>query len=197
MQEPHQEANRVNADRMSDEQLMLMFQYGNHAAFTLLFERYRVPIYNFARRMLNEQTAAEDALQETFLRAVGAADTYEPTAKFRTWLFTVARNCCLNSLRKRPMMPLIAEGLIESAAFPDPQAAASQADLLWRVEAAIAHLPIAWREAFLLRYRHGMDYGEIAEVTKLPLGTIKTHIHRARLRLAGEMQRLLGEDYEV
>jgi len=187
----------VNADRMSDEQLMLMFQYGNHAAFALLFERYRMPIYNFALRMLNERTAAEDALQETFLRAIGAAHTYEPSAKFRTWLFTVARNCCLNVLRKRPMLPLIMEGQIESALGSDPQAMASQTDLLSHVEAAVAALPVAWREAFLLRYRHGLEYAEIAEATKLPLGTVKTHIHRARLRLVEEMQRLLGEDHGV
>jgi RNA polymerase sigma-70 factor (ECF subfamily) len=170
---------------LSDEQLMAMFRHGNRSAFELLFERHRRGVFNFALRMTGERAAAEDACQETFLRVVTGAATYRPEGRFRAWLFRIARNCCLKTLRRRfgPQIEM------ERFAAPQegPAAAASRAETQQRLEAAILRLPGNWREVFLLRYRHGMEYQEIAEVTEQPLGTVKTHIHRARMRLADEI----------
>ena len=179
------------SEDLSDEQLMLMFRYGNRAAFGLLFEKYRGPVFGFARRMLGSTAGAEDACQEVFLKVVSAAADYEPTAKFRTWLFTIARNCCLNTLRRPRPLSLIEEVAVEDRQSADPRESASEAETEELLEEAIADLPDTWREAFLLRSRHGLDYREIAQVTEQPVGTVKTHIHRARLQLAEAMQELL------
>jgi RNA polymerase sigma-70 factor (ECF subfamily) len=179
-------------DDMSDEQLMLACRYGNRGAFALLFEKYRGTVFHFARRMCGDETVAEELSQEVFLKVAASADRYEPAARFRTWLFTIARNTCLNSFRRPVMAPLPAS--VADRRADDPAAALSRAEREARVEAAIARLPEPLREAFLLRFRHGMDYEEIAEVTRVPVSTARTHVHRARLRLAEDLQGLLGEE---
>ena len=168
-------------DDLSDEQLMLMFRYGSRAAFELLFEAYRGPVYHFARRMLGSREAAEDACQDTFLRMIRSAETWRPTGKFRTWLYTIARNCCLNA--RRDARPDVAFRDAPSRA-EGPGEAAARAELAGRIERAIADLPPPQREVLLLRVRNGLSYADIAEVTERPLGTVKTLLHRARLQLA-------------
>ncbi|MDP6117753.1 MAG: sigma-70 family RNA polymerase sigma factor [Planctomycetota bacterium] len=182
----------MNED-LSDEQLMLMFRYGNRSAFELLFEKHRGPVYRFALRMLGERAAAEDACQDTFLKVVSSSGGYEPTAKFRTWLYTIARNVCLNELRKPSLVRFQTLHEIESTGEGDPSHIASSAELLDHLDQAIARLPDAWREIFLLRSSHRMSYEEIAAITQVPLGTVKTNLHRARLRLAEAMQHLYGD----
>jgi RNA polymerase sigma-70 factor, ECF subfamily len=184
----------VDGEDLSDEQLMLMFRYGNRAAFGLLFEKHRAGVYSFARRMLGSRSAAEDVVQEAFLRVVGAAGAYEPSARFQTWLWTIVRNCAVSLLRRHNP---VAIALPEAVADPrecDPPEAAHHAETLERLEQAIDKLAPAQRETFLLRYRHDMTYDEIADVTGQPLGTVKTHIHRARLRLAEVMAKMLELD---
>ena len=184
----------MNGDDLSDEQLMLMFRYGNRAAFDLLFEKYRTPVYNFARRMMGTRPGAEDLCQDVFLRMVGAAGTYEPSARFRTWLFTIARNCCVSALRRTVPVALDSSTVVPDTREPDPPDSATYAEAVDRLEQAMADLPTPEREVLLLRYRHGMAYQEIADVTGQPLGTVKTHIHRARLRLAETMQDVWGTE---
>jgi RNA polymerase sigma-70 factor (ECF subfamily) len=179
-------------DDMSDEQLMLACRYGNRGAFALLFEKYRGPVFHFARRMLRDEAAAEDLSQEVFLKVAGAAYRYEPTTRFRTWLFTIARNACLNAFRHPRMASLSVSAPDDRT--DDPVAMLSRAERERRIEDAISRLPEPLREAFLLRFRHTMDYEEIAEVTGVPVSTARTHVHRARLRLAEELQGLLGEE---
>ena len=179
-------------DDMSDEQLMIACRYGNRGAFALLFEKYRGPVFHFARRMLRDEAAAEDLCQEVFLNAAAAANRYEPAMRFRPWLFTIARNACLNSFRRPRAAPLPPS--VPDPQSDDPAAALSRAEREARVEGAIGRLPEPLREAFLLRFRHGMEYEEIAEVTGVPVATARTHVHRARLRLAEELQDLLGEE---
>ena len=183
----------MSREDLTDEQLMLMLRYGNRVAFGPLFEKYRDPVFNFARRMLPGGVDAEDVCQETFLRMVGAAGGYEPTATFKTWLFTIARNCCLDLLRRQ------APAVLDSSSWSDetganPSEAAQQAEALERLEVAIGELPMDQREAFLLRHRHDMTYRQIVEVTGRPLGTVKTHIRRARLRLAEKMRDFLESE---
>lgn len=170
---------------ISDDQLMAMFRHGNRSAFELLFERHRREVFNFARRMIGERAAAEDACQETFLRLVTGAQGYRPEGRFRAWLFRIARNCCLQTLRRRHGPQVELDGV--ASVQESPPDAADRIELERRLEAAIGRLPEAWREVFLMRYRHGLEYREIAEATGQPLGTVKTHIHRARTRLAEEV----------
>jgi RNA polymerase sigma-70 factor, ECF subfamily len=183
----------VDVDRLSDEQLMLMFRNGNRAAFAMLFERHRIPVFSFAYRMLNDRAAAEDVLQETFLHVARAASTYEVSAAFKTWLFKIARNNSLNNVRRKRMVSLDVHAPVAASLVEDPHDCAARVDLAARLEDAIAALAVEQREVFLLRFKHGMDYQQIADVTGHPLGTVKTWIHRARLELALKMRNLTGE----
>jgi RNA polymerase sigma factor (sigma-70 family) len=127
-------------DDMSDEQLMLACRYGNRGAFALLFEKYRGPVFHFARRMCGDETVAEELNQDVFLKVAASAGRYEPTTRFRTWLFTIARNACLNSFRRPRMASLTA-----SVADPrpdDPAAAVSKAEREARVDYAQTYIGI-------------------------------------------------------
>jgi len=178
----------LNGEDLSDEQLMLMFRYGNRAAFELLFEKHRGVVYNFALRMTGDRHAAEDICQESFLRVVGAAATYEPTARFRTWLFRIVRNCCVDGFRQANVAARHARKAYRMPDVPAPESAVGAKEAAERLEVAVGALPVDQREAFLLRFRQDMSYTEIAEVTGRSLGAVKSHIHRARLRLAEAMK---------
>ena len=178
----------MSGEDLSDERLILMFRYGNRAAFDLLFEKHRDAVFNFARRMLRDRSEAEDVCQETFLRLVSAAASFEPRARFRPWLFTIARNCCLNVLRRKRPAALSDDGVTCRSGDRDATAGVVAAETNGLLECAIGELAENCREAFLLRFRHEMSYEQIAEVTGQPLGTVKTHIHRARLELARKMR---------
>ena len=181
----------MNIKDLSDEQLMLMFRYGNQNAFALLFEKHRGAVYGFSLRMLGRQHDAEDVCQEVFMRMAIAGKSYEPSARFKTWLFTIARNCCLNQIRQKRPVSIQMEH-IEHRQTDNQEAAASETEATEVLEQAIAELPEQWREVFLLRFRNELEYQQISEVTQQPLGTVKTHIHRARLQLAKRMKNILG-----
>ena len=178
----------MDREDLSDEQLMLMFRYGNRAAFDLLFEKHRAAIYNYARRMLADRESAEDVCQDVFLSMVAAAKHYEPSASFKTWIFTIARNRCLNARRRPRMLPLEESGVAADGRIGDPPVHLAAMDTAGELERAIAALPAALRETFLLRVRHAMSYDQIAQITGRSLGSVKTHIHRARQRLAERLK---------
>src|SRR5690348_8887029 len=98
---PRQVASKPQSpDPLADEQLIERWRRGDDAAFELLLERYQKPVYNFCLRMLGQRALAEDALQDIFLKVVRAGKTWQANARFSTWLFTIARNDCIDHLRK-------------------------------------------------------------------------------------------------
>lgn len=180
----------VNLD--PDAALMLRAKQGDGGAFTELVEKYKQPVLNLAFRTLRDLTEAEDLAQNVFVQVWKAAPRYEPTAKFSTWLFTIARNLCLNEIRRRTRHP--AESLDQTRDDADDQplyqvedkrvAPATEVllrgELVEKVDAALAVLPENQRTALLLCRQEELSYEEIAAVLGCSLSATKSLIHRAR-----------------
>ncbi len=189
------------APDQTDEQLMRRFQRGEARAFETLMLRHRTPVHAFLLRLTGERTRAEDLTQETFLRLVKGAASWEPRAAVRTWLFTIARNLAADAARRqafRATESLDAPGDLgerprqapPAATGPAPDEAAEAARLRPRLEAALAALPGEQREVFLLREHAGLSFGEIAGATGVNENTVKSRMRYALLALR---QRLAAE----
>jgi RNA polymerase sigma-70 factor (ECF subfamily) len=166
-----------------------------------LVRRYEPRLLAFIRRLIGDAVEAEDVFQDTFVRVMRAADRYEPRAAFSTWIFTIARNLCIDRLKKKSglkTMPLeYAQEKAGGAARtvprrdeaaggpPNPLEAADTAEQVELLRAAITRLPETKREALVLRVQQGLPYSEIAEITGAPVGTIKYRVHEA-IRLVAE-----------
>ncbi|WP_026370067.1 sigma-70 family RNA polymerase sigma factor [Kallotenue papyrolyticum] len=158
---------------------------GSHEAFARLVERYATPVYNLALRMLSSSAEAEDATQEILVRAYTRLASYDPSYKFSTWLFSIANNYCIDLLRRRRAQVVdldeVAYSLPSSA--PGPEHQALDQEQRAAVARAVNQLPVAYRQMTVLRYYLDLSYEEIAQVTGLPVSTIKTRLHRARRQL--------------
>lgn len=160
---------------------------GDETAFTLLVERYQNAVYHLCYRMLGTSTEAEDASQETFIRAYNAIDRYDITRKFSTWLLSIATNYCIDQLRKRRLFTLSFEempffDLSDNA--PGPESSMLIDERQRQVRHLLHSLSETDRAAVVLRYWYDYSYEEIAEVLKLTNSAVKSRLHRARLALA-------------
>jgi len=183
-----------------DAALMLRVKRGDREAFAALVEKYRQPVMNFVRRTLRDETEAEDLAQNVFLQVYKSAPRYEITARFSTWLFTIARNLCLNEIRRRSRHP--AESL--DATHPEaedqplhqfedkktfsPPESLLQGELEEKIGRALAELPENQRTALLLCRQDELSYEEIAEVLDCSLSATKSLIHRARETLKQKLK---------
>lgn len=186
------------ATAASDARLVRQAVAGREDAYRELTLRYQRPIYGLILRMVRDPAAAEDLAQETFVKAFRALAGYDPRRRFSSWLFKIAHNATIDHLRRsRPgEVPLETgdEGTadpIDRLAAPaaeTPHARAERGEMARAIESAILALRPAYREVVLLRFREGLAYEEIGEITGLPLGTVKTHLHRARKAMARELR---------
>jgi RNA polymerase sigma-70 factor (ECF subfamily) len=186
-----------------DETLMVAYQRGDVRAFELLLTRHRRPVFNFILRFVGSRELAEDVLQETFLRVIKGADAYQRQAKFTTWLYTIARNLCVDNSRRakhrkaqsldaplsnNPDSSTLLDVLPAEQLATDRQA--SNKELHARLHAAIATLSEEQREVFLMREFLDLPFKEIAEVVGVPENTVKS-----RMRYALEKLRLELDEY--
>ncbi len=182
---------------IADTELVGRALAGSERAFYDLVRRYERPIFSLIVRMVHDHAVAEDIAQESFLKAFRRLDTYDPTRKFSSWLFKIAHNATLDHLR-RPSLdtrPLEAQGegeadlvsVLADDKAPSPEEGIGRYDLARALDRGLRSLREEYREVLLLRFREGLSYQEIAEVTGQPLGTVKTNIHRARKELAAAM----------
>ena len=167
---------------------------GDHEAFPALLRAYRGPVYNYLVRCGVAETIRDDLFQDIFLRVHAAAASYLPTRPLRPWLFTIIANTVRNHLRgQRLRQAAYAE---EDAEAPDPrpdaQGRAEAQELVNWLEQAIADLPLSQRDVLLLVTIEGLPQQEVAEILKMPLNTVKTHLRRARLTLVGALNRHNG-----
>jgi RNA polymerase sigma-70 factor, ECF subfamily len=173
-----------------DAALMLRVREGDRDAFESIVEKYKQPVMNLVYRTLPDATEAEDLAQHVFLQVYKSAHRYTVTAKFSTWIFTIARNLCLNEIRRRSRHP--AESLdregdeehparqIEDVTSFSPPDALLQRELEQKVDAAVNALPEKQRTALLLCRREDFSYEDIAEVLDCSVSATKSLIHRAR-----------------
>lgn len=185
--------DRARWKDLTDEELMLRVQGGETDCYDLLVERYKIRLFNYLLRLTGNRDEAEEFAQEALVKAYIHADKYKTIAKFSTWLYTIATNLVRNRVRSRSRAPQIVslwsrvfgdgeeERLID---IPDsqrnPEEAINDSELSDIIGAAIQQIPEKYRTSFVLREINEMSYEEIAAVTGLKLGTVRSRINRAR-----------------
>lgn len=194
----------TQTSELSDEALLLHYRSrGDRQAFAELVHRYEQDLYNYLVRFLNDRSLAEDAFQMTFLQVHLKCGQFDETRAFRPWLYTIAANQAIDEQRRNKRHRAIsldrsrsnADGddlnsLIHLLASrePDPGGKVDAAQRLEWVRAAVSELPEVLRTSLLLVYYQGMKYREAAEVLGVPVGTIKSRIHSALLKLTKQWQ---------
>jgi RNA polymerase sigma-70 factor (ECF subfamily) len=189
-----------NLPASTDQEVVTRARTGEEAAYRELVRRYERPVFSLIFRMVRNRELAEDLSQETFIKVLNALDSYRPEYKFSSWVFKIANNAAIDHLRRRELDTLSLEGsphaetpqMVEATALQIGERSETQLEevenkeLGGEIEAAIAKLRPEYRTCILLRHVEGRAYEEIAEILNLPLGTVKTYIHRARneLRIA-------------
>jgi RNA polymerase sigma-70 factor (ECF subfamily) len=175
----------------SDAAVIQRCRRGEVELFSILVERYQDRIYNLSLRLLDNPDDALDAAQETFVRAYAALPQFEADRPFPPWLLRIATNICFGLLRKRrpgivsldAMEEREAEAALASDDAADPHQQIERALRDEEIQCAVLALPEPYRTVVLLRYMEEMPYEAIAAALEMPLGTIKTVLHRARQRL--------------
>lgn len=162
---------------------------GDVDAFSILVERYGGRVYNIALRITNDSDAAADCAQEAFIRAYRALHQYDPSLPIGPWLYRIVTNTSLNHVQRWHAHESPVEELPESVE-PDeagPESAALRREELGEVLAAMADLAPHYRAALTLRHLQQLSYQEVADALGIPLGTVKTHLHRARAALKARL----------
>ncbi len=188
-------------DGGDDVALMLRVKIGDAAAFEILVDRHKHSVVGTAAKMLGSESEADDIAQQVFIRVWKSAARYEPSAKFTTWLMTIARNLVFNEMRRRQrakLVPMDAE--VEDGPqhqFADTETAAPSeqlldAELQDAIEEAIACLPENQRLAIVLRRYENMPYEEIARVLNTSVPAVKSILFRARADLKERLKKYLG-----
>src|SRR5918999_1172282 len=195
---------RPEWSRLSDQDVVLRARAGHEAAYRELIRRYERPVFALVFRMVRDRELAEDLAQETFVKALNAIESYRPEFKFSSWIFKIANNAAIDHLRRRELDTLSLDGsphaetpeamqataLQIGARQESPLDAVEAKELGAAIEEAIGRLRPEYRSCILLRHVEGRAYEEIAEILNLPLGTVKTYIHRARNELRHSLSHL-------
>lgn len=184
----------------TDEALMARYRSGDAEAFAQIVRRHQTALYNFAARQLRSGPAAEEVVQDAFVRVVQNAHEFKQEARFSTWLYTIARNLCIDQMRKRahrrhPSLdeprsrsaategdgPTLGEQTADSRA--NVERAAVAVEIRERVLAAVQELPDDQREVFLMREVSSLPFKQIAEIVGVPENTVKSRMRYALERL--------------
>jgi RNA polymerase sigma-70 factor (ECF subfamily) len=189
---------------MTDEELVAAFNRGSKEAFTLLVGKYKDPLVNFAYRIVGDRDAAADVVQETFVRLHAKAHTYQPVAKFSTWIYTIASNLSKSELRRRKWgLSRFGAGSsgrdpgdVRETADPGilPDDAAARVLDAEALDHALRSLPDAFRQAVVLFYLEDKSYEEICAILGIRMGTLKSRLSRARTMLEATLTPLMGHD---
>jgi RNA polymerase sigma-70 factor (ECF subfamily) len=191
----------------TDQEVVVAARNGVEAAYRELVRRYERPVFSLIYRMVRNRELAEDLSQEAFIKVLNALASYRPEFKFSSWVFKIANNAAIDHLRRRELDTLSLEGSphadtaekVEATSLQIGERAESALDAVANkelgseIERAIAKLRPEYRSCILLRHVEGRPYEEIAELLELPLGTVKTYIHRARNELRVALGHLRGE----
>jgi RNA polymerase sigma-70 factor (ECF subfamily) len=202
-QEIGAEGRRPALEEAPDADLVERFLEGERAAFRVLVERYQARLLNFIYRTIGDRDRAEDLVQETFIRVYRHLHRFDRSKKFSTWIYTIASNLAKNELRNRSRNPLVLFQSIKKNWEADHRPLqwednTQRPDDLYRkrhlrdvIEKAVEELPEHHRVVFVLRELEGKTYEEIAEITGVNLGTVKSRLNRARNNFANIVGPLL------
>ncbi len=190
---------------LPDHEVASLAARGREPAFRELLRRYQGPVFSLVYRMVRDRATAEDLAQEAFVRAFQAIGTFDPAFKFSSWIFKIAHNHTIDHLRKRKLDTVSLEGspysrddedeartrMEVASAGETPEQVLEARELGSRLEEAIGRLRPEYRAVVLLRHVEGYAYDEIARILDLPLGTVKTFLHRARAQLKEMLEGVL------
>jgi RNA polymerase sigma-70 factor (ECF subfamily) len=190
--------------KLTDQEVVALARLGREAAYRELIGRYQRPVFSLIYRLVRDREKAEDLSQETFIKVLNAIERYDPSYKFSSWIFKIAHNTSLDHLRKKEPETLSLDGSphAETAAEIEastvtaisteesPDDYASSKELGAYLEVAMSKLRPEYRTAVILCHVEGRPYEEIAEIMEVPLGTVKTYIHRARNELKVHLEHL-------
>ena len=185
-----------NRTAQADSVLVDGIRRGNLRDFSLLVERYKDRAYSLAARILSDPLSAEEAVQDAFVRAYRGIPSFRGDAAFSTWFYRIVYNCCLTRVRRLGPERISLEEAAGEVPVSDELAADEELDLrelTSLVERVLKELPPHWRAVITLYYIDELTYEQIAEVQGIPIGTVKTHLFRARKR----MRKLMQDRYNV
>ena len=182
---------------LSDQEVVALARAGSEAAYRELIRRYERPVFSLIYRMVRDRALAEDLAQDAFIKVLNALESYRPEYKFSSWIFKIANNVAIDQLRRKELDTRSLDGAPSARTQDEIEATALQAtdrsesplaelearELGASIEAAIGKLRPEYRSCIMLRHVEGRSYEEIAATLDLPLGTVKTYIHRARHEL--------------
>jgi RNA polymerase sigma-70 factor (ECF subfamily) len=183
--------------KADDRELASLAAEGREPAFRELLARYERPVFSLIYRMVRDRAQAEDLAQETFVRAFQAIDRYDPSYRFANWIFKIANNHTIDHLRRKKLDTVSIDGsphatspeerertsLSLASTEETPADYVEHKELGGQIERAIGRLRPEYRAVILLRHVEGHAYEEIADIMGIPLGTVKTYLHRARAEL--------------
>src|SRR3954471_3471115 len=173
-------------DGLPDHDLMARAAKGDERAFRTLSERHAAAAFRLARRILGNEAAAEDVVQDAMLRVWTNAPRWRPEAAFRTWLYRIVVNLCLTAKRRRPDVPLAAgEHVADPAAAADAQLETRERDQLLAI--AVDALPERQRAAIVLSYQEGLSNADVAAVLDTSVSSVETLLVRAKRTLRAEL----------
>ncbi len=189
---------------LPDADVAALAKEGREPAFRELVRRYERPVFSLIFRMVRDREMAEDLAQDTFIKVLNNIDRYRPEFKLSSWLFKIANNVTIDHLRRRQLATVSLDGSPHAATAAEAQAtsldvesrgqsaleAIESRELGSAIEQAIGKLRPEYRSCILLRHVEGRSYEEIAATLDLPLGTVKTYIHRARHELREALEGL-------
>lgn len=179
---------RYMAERTKESEWIALALDGNDEAFALLVEAYQRPVFNLCFRMLGDAAEAEDAAQETFLKAYRGLSRYDPDRSFTTWLLSIASHHCIDRMRRRRFMTVSLDELLPSQERPDtapgPEAALTGREQGEAIRELLKGLGSKDRAAVILRYWYEMSYEEISNTLSLSVSAVKSRLHRARREMA-------------
>lgn len=192
----------VSRSLPEDDEIVRRVLDGSTDAFRILVERHERPVFSLAYRMVGNREEAEDIAQESFVRAFRALDRFDPAHRFSSWILRITNNLSIDHLRSRRVATVSLDGPADPDAWDgagsgrldppdsgeDPARSTENRALGRAIEGAIGRLRPEYRAVVVLRHVEGYTYDEIATVLDLPLGTVKTHLHRARIELRDHLR---------
>lgn len=194
----------MDTTTVTDQDLVASAAKGSETAYRELLGRYQRPVFSLVYRMVRDREKAEDLAQETFVKVFNNIERYDPRYKFSSWIFKIASNLTIDAIRRREPDTVSLDGSKYASTSDEiegsrihvqdrgetPEEYVEAQELGSQIERAIAGLRIEYRTAIVLRHVEGRPYEEIAQIMDLPLGTVKTYIHRARGELRESLEHL-------